>query len=121
MRAHERARSHPHRYLSQEPSLGRIVQVRKTGDDDYIVAVNDRRDGRTQLIHSSGDLRLWVESFRHGECLIPVAGICARCNKLHVDRGVDGALLAQCITCCGALVEVGVEIFLDDSNQREAE
>jgi hypothetical protein len=98
-------------YLSKRP-LGRIVQVRPVGDDDYIVAVDDRRDGRTQLIHSSGDLRLWFESFRHGECLIPAAGICARCNKLHVDRDVDGELLGHCITCAGELIGVGAEMFL---------
>ncbi len=100
-------------YLSKRP-LGRIVQVRPVGGDDYIVAVEDRRDGRTQLIHSSGDLRLWFESSRHGECLIPAAGICARCDKLHVDRDVDGELLAHCIACSGELIGVGAEMFLEE-------
>ena len=100
-------------YLKKRP-LGRIVQIRNVGDDDYIVAVDDRRDGRTQLIHSSGDLRLWFESFRHGECLIPAAAICARCNKLHVDRDVDGELLTNCIACAGELIGVGAEMFLRD-------
>ena len=99
-------------YLEERP-LGRIVQVRPVGDDDYIVAVEDRRDGRTQLIHSSGDLRLWFESLLHGECLVPSAGICARCNKLHVDRDVDGELLANCLVCAGELIAVGVEMFLE--------
>ena len=93
--------------------LGRIVQVRPVGDDDYIVAVDDRRDGRVQLIHSATDLQLWLESFRHGECLIPAAGICARCNKLHIDRDVDGELLATCISCAGELIGVGAEMFLE--------
>jgi hypothetical protein len=99
-------------YLSKRP-LGRIVQVRNVGDDDFIVAIEDRRDGRTQLIHSWGDLRLWFKSFRRGECLIPVAGICARCNKLHVDRDVDGELLTNCIPCAGELIGVGAEMFLE--------
>ena len=99
-------------YLQKRP-LGRIVQIRNVGDDDYIVAVDDRRDGRTQLIHSSGDLRLWFESFRHGECLIPAAGICARCNTLHVDRDVDGDLLANCMGCCAELTLVAVEDLLE--------
>ena len=102
-------------YLSKRP-LGRIVQVRPVGEDDYIVAIDDRRDGRTQLIHSSGDLRLWFESFRHGECLTPVAGICARCNKLHVDRDVDGELLANCIACAGELIGVGAEMLLEEGS-----
>ena len=100
-------------HLNKRPR-GRIVQVRPVGSDDYIVAVEDRRDGRTHLIHSAGDLRLWFESFRDGECLIPAAGICARCNKLHVDRDVDGELLAHCIACAGELIGVGAEMFLDD-------
>jgi hypothetical protein len=98
-------------YLAKRP-LGRIVQVRNVGDDDYLVAVEDRRDGRTQLIHSSGDLRLWFESFRHGECLIPAAGICARCGKLYVDRDIDGELLAHCLPCCGVLIEAGAHLML---------
>lgn len=99
-------------YLDKRP-LGRIVQVRNVGNDDYIVAVEDRRDGRTQLIHSSGDLRLWFESFRHGECLIPPAGICARCNKLHIDRDVDGELLTNCIPCGSTLCLIALETLLD--------
>jgi hypothetical protein len=98
-------------YLSKRP-LGRVVQVRNVGEDDYIVAIDDRRDGRTHLIHSSGDLRLWFESFRQGECLIPAAGICARCDKLHVDRDVDGELLPNCIGCCAELTLIGVKHFL---------
>lgn len=65
-------------YLDKRP-LGRIVQVRNVGEDDYILAIDDVRDGRTQLIHSAGDLRLWLESFRHGECLPPAAAVCGRC------------------------------------------
>jgi hypothetical protein len=44
-------------YLSKRP-LGRIARLRPVGDDDYILAINDIRDGRTQLIHSAGDLKL---------------------------------------------------------------
>ncbi|MDQ3986862.1 MAG: hypothetical protein M3280_10265 [Actinomycetota bacterium] len=100
-------------YLDKRP-LGRIVQVRKVGDDDYIVAIDDVRDGRTQLLHSSGDLRLWLESFRHGECPTPAAGICGRCDRLHIDRDVDGEFLSNCIPCAGHLIEVGAALFLSD-------
>ncbi len=35
-------------YLAKRP-LGRLVQVRKVGDDDYMLAIEDVRDGRTHL------------------------------------------------------------------------
>lgn len=95
-------------YLSKR-ALGRIVQVRNVGEDDYIVAIEDLRDGRTQLIHSAGDLRVWLDSFRQGRCVLPAAGICGRCNGLHVDRDVDGELLGNCIGCCAELIVVGAE------------
>ena len=84
------------------------------GEDDYIIAIEDLRDGRTQLIHSAGDLRVWLESFRDGRCVVPAAAICGRCNKLHVDRDVDGELLVNCIACAGELIEVAAERFLHD-------
>jgi hypothetical protein len=101
-------------YLAKRP-LGRLVRVRKVGHDDFMIAIEDRRDGRTQLIHSSGDLRLWLDSFRHGECLEPVAAICARCDKLHRDRDVDGELLLNCIPCMGELTVIGVQTLLEQA------
>ncbi len=50
-------------YLSKRP-LGRLIRVRCVGSDDYIVAIEDVRDARTQLLHSPGDLRKWLESFK---------------------------------------------------------
>lgn len=101
-------------YLEKRP-LGRIVQVRNVGEDDYIVAVEDRRDGRTQLIHSAGDLRVWVKSFREGRCVVPATAICARCDNLHVDRAADSELLGNCtIACAAELITVGAEILLQD-------
>lgn len=93
--------------------LGRMVRARKVGDDDFIVAIEDLRDGRTQLIHSSRDLRVWLQSFVNGECIIPAAAICSRCDKLHVDRDADDELLLNCIPCAGDLIEVGAEMFLN--------
>lgn len=97
-------------YLTKRP-LGR-VRVRKVGDDDYLVAIDDIRDGRTQLIHSAGDLRWWLDSFLHGECLVPCAAICGRCDKLHMDRDADGEFLSNCIHCAGALIAAGANAFL---------
>ncbi len=105
-------------YLAKRP-LGRVVEVRKVGDDDFIVAVDDVRDGRTQLIHSARDLRKWFESFRGGETLQPPAAICGRCNKLHVDRDVDGELLINCISCAGELVSAAAELYLERETRRD--
>lgn len=99
-------------YLDNRP-LGRIVQVRNVGEDDYIIAIEDLRDGRTQLIHSAGDLRVWLESFRQGRCVLPAAAICGRCNKLHVDRDVDGELLANCIGCSAELIVLAAEGLME--------
>lgn len=103
-------------YLARRPR-GHVTQLRKVSDDDYIVALKDSRDGRTQLIHSCGDLRQWLESFRRGECLMPAAAICGRCHRIHIDRDFDGELLNNCIGCCAELIQVGVEDFLDQSPQ----
>ncbi len=102
-------------YLDKRP-LGRIVQFRKVGGDDYIVAIDDIRDGRTQLIHSHGDLRLWLESFRRGECLMPSSAICGRCDKLHIDRDADGELLTNCLRCASKLIVVGAELLLQQAD-----
>lgn len=98
-------------YLTRRP-LGRLTQLRRVSHDDYIVAIKDSRDGRTQLIHSSGDLRQWLKSFPRGECVMPAAAICGRCDRLHIDRDFDGELLNHCIGCCAELIEVGAEVFL---------
>lgn len=98
-------------YLSKRP-LGRLVRVRCVGTDDYIVAIEDVRDGRTQLLHSPGDLRRWLESFKNGECVRPAVAICGRCDRLHTDVDVDGELLANCIGCCVELIVVGAERLL---------
>lgn len=100
-------------YLESRP-LGRIVRVRPVCDDDYIVGIEDLRDGRTHLIHSSKDLRKWLKSFESGECVVPAAAICARCDKLHVDKDVDDELLTNCIPCCASIIETGAERLLTD-------
>jgi hypothetical protein len=75
------------------------------------------RDGRTQLLHSPGDLACWLDSFARGECVRPAAGVCSRCDRLHVDRDVDGELLANCLPCAGELVVVGAEMLLHESTR----
>ncbi|MDP9069246.1 MAG: hypothetical protein M3N53_13000 [Actinomycetota bacterium] len=99
-------------YLSHR-ALGRLVRVRPVGNDDYIVAIEDVRDGRTHLLHSPDDLGKWLRSFKEGRCLQPAAAICGRCDRLHIDRDVDHELLASCIGCCVDLMVVGAERMLE--------
>jgi len=96
-------------YLSHRP-LGRIVQVRNVGDDDYIVAVEDRRDGRVHVVKAPRDLEAWLKSFKTGECLQPACGLCGRCERIHTDRDVDGEVLPTCMRCQAELVEVATEL-----------
>ncbi len=98
-------------YLAKRP-LGRLTRVRSVGSDDYMLAIEDVRDGRTHLIHSPDDLGVWLKSFKAGRCLQPAAAICGRCDKLHVDRDVDNELLPSCIPCWTELSVVGAEILL---------
>ncbi len=94
---------------------GRLTKVRSVGSDDYIVGIEDVRDGRTHLLHAPTDLGRWLESFEQGRCIQPAAAICGRCDRLHVDRDVDGELLVHCVSCAGELIAVGAESFLEEA------
>jgi hypothetical protein len=98
-------------YLSMS-GRGRLTKVRSVGSDDYIVAIEDVRDGRTHLLHTATGLGKWLGSFEQGRCIQPTAAICGRCDQLHVDRDVDGELLINCIGCCAELMVVGAEWML---------
>ena len=89
---------------------GRIVRVRPCGDDDYIMGIEDVRDGRTHLLHSLGDVEEWLESFKQGRCFQPAAAICGVCDKLHMDRGLDSEWMRNCVTCEAELIEVYAEL-----------
>lgn len=103
-------------YLAQRP-LGRVVGLRAIADDDYVLAIEDIRDGRVHVARTPGDLERWLKSFKTGECLQPAFGLCARCNAIHTDRDVDGEVFVNCIRCQADLVEVAVEL----RNEQEAE
>ncbi len=103
-------------YLSHRPK-GRIVAVKAVGEDDYVMAIEDRRDGRIHLARSSRDLEPWLKSFKTGECLQPSFGLCGRCNGIHTDRDVDGEVFVTCIRCQADLVEVALEL----RDEQEAE
>ena len=95
-------------YLSHRP-LGRLVAVRPVAEDDYVLAIEDIRDGRVHIARTPDDLEPWLKSFKTGECLRPHFGFCGRCDRLHADRDVDGEVFGNCIRCQAELVEVGVQ------------
>jgi hypothetical protein len=103
-------------YLSHRP-LGRVVGLKPIGDDDYVLAIEDLRDGRVHLVKTPRDLEPWLKSFKSGNCLQPAFGLCGRCSAIHADRDVDGEVFVNCIRCQADLVEVAFEL----RNEQEAE
>jgi hypothetical protein len=97
-------------YLYKCPK-GRVVRVMQIADDDYMIGIEDVRDGRTQLMRSVGDLEVWLESFRQGRCEPAAFGICGVCDRVHNDGDVDGEILANCIRCTVELIEVAAERY----------
>jgi hypothetical protein len=85
-------------YLAHRP-IGRIVTALPVGDDDYLVSIEDRRDGREHVMHTPDDLEVWLESFREGRCLEPTRAFCDCCGELHSDHDVDGQLFELCTNC----------------------
>lgn len=104
-------------YLSKRPK-GRIVRVMPMQEGGYLMAIEDRRDGRVQLIHSIGDLEVWIESFRLGTCLQPVGAICSVCDRIHTDRDIDGELFTNCIGCQVELLDVVAELGSEREDER---
>ena len=96
-------------YLSHRP-LGRVVAVRCVGDDDYVVAIEDIRDGRVHVARTPRDLEPWLKSFKSGQCLQPAFGLCGRCGRIHAERDVDGEVFPSCIPCQAELVDVVLEV-----------
>jgi hypothetical protein len=96
-------------YLSHRP-LGRVVGLKVIGDDDYVLAIEDLRDGRVHIVKTPRDLEAWLESFKAGECLQPALGLCGRCNDIHAERDIDGEVFGACIKCQADLVEVALEL-----------
>lgn len=99
-------------YLSRRP-LGRVVGLKAIADDDYVLAIEDVRDGRVHVVRTQGDLEPWLKSFKNGECVQPAFGLCGRCNGIHADRDVDGEVFGNCIRCQAELVEVALELQVD--------
>lgn len=96
-------------YLSHRP-LGRLVKVMPVAEDDYVLAIEDIRDGRVHIARTPRDLESWLKSFKSGECLKPKFGLCGRCNATHADRDVDGEIFSNCVRCQAELVELALEL-----------
>ena len=92
-------------YLSRR-SLGRLVTVKAVAEDDYVLAIEDIRDGRVHIARTPGDLEPWLKSFKNGECLQPKFGFCGRCDWLHADRDIDGEVFGNCVRCQAELMVV---------------
>jgi hypothetical protein len=88
---------------------GRIVRVMPVATDDYVIGIEDVRDGRTQVVRSIGDLELWLRSFQQGRCEPAAFGICGVCDRIHHDRDVDDEVLPHCVPCAVELIEVSAE------------
>jgi hypothetical protein len=95
-------------YLAHRP-IGRIISAISVADDDSLVSIEDRRDGRGHVVQSPDDLELWLESFRQGRCLQPTRGFCDCCGAIHSDHDVDGELFELCTSCQTELTAAGFE------------
>lgn len=104
-------------YLSKRRK-GRIARLRKVTSDDYLLSIEDVRDGRVQLIHSVGDLAVWLASFREGRCLQPVGAFCGVCDRFHRDRDLDGELFPNCVPCQAELIEIYAELQAGGEGER---
>ena len=96
-------------YLSRR-GRARIVWLKRVGLDDYVLAIEDRRDGRVHLLRTPRDLAVWLRSFEAGECLQPAVGLCGRCDRIHDDHDLHGELFPNCIACQVDLVDVALEL-----------
>jgi hypothetical protein len=97
-------------YLSKRRK-GRVVRVMHVATDDYVIGIEDVRDGRTHVVRSIGDLELWLRSFQQGRCEPAAFGFCGVCDRIHCDRDVDGEILPYCVRCAVELIELAVERF----------
>jgi len=103
--------------MPAQQRLGRDQERALGGDADYVVAIEDVRDGRVPVGRTPRDCKAWFRSFKADDSIRPVFGLCGRCDRIHADRDVDDELFATCIACQSELVEVALEL----GSEREAE
>lgn len=95
-------------YLSQRLK-GRIVRVHEERAGDYLVAIEDVRDGRTHVVQTADELERWLRSFVEGRCYPASYGICELCGRTHSDRGLDLEVMSHCLRCTVELIEIDVD------------
>ena len=72
-------------YLSHR-SLGRVVGLEPIADDEYVLTIEDVRDGRVHVGRAPSDFEPWLRSVKEGRHVIPAFGLCGRCGEIHCDR-----------------------------------
>ena len=95
-------------YLTHRP-IRRIVSVRPVADDDYVVSIEDRCDGREHVLETPEDLEAWLESFKRGRLFQPTKAFCDCCGAIHTDRDTDGELFELCVECQAELASFTFE------------
>ena len=95
-------------HLARRP-IGRIVTVVPTSADDYIIAIEDRRDGREHVMEDVQDFELWLDSFKQGRLGQLTKAFCDCCCKVHTDKDLDGELFELCLGCQAELTASAFE------------
>ena len=103
-------------YLSHR-SWGRVVRVKCIGDDDYVLAIEDVRDGRVHVVSTPQNLEAWLESFMVGECLQPAFGLCGTVTASTTTRTSTARCSAPVSAARPSLVEIALEL----GSEQEAE
>jgi len=101
-------------YLSQRP-IGRIVCLKRVGDDDYVLAIEDARDERVHIGRTPLDFEPWLRSVKEGRFVLPSFGLCGPCGEIHCDRDVDGEVFRTCIACQVDLVDLAFELYFEEA------
>lgn len=96
-------------YLSHRP-LDRVVGLKRVGDDDHVLAIEDVRDERVHVGRTPLDFEPWLRSLKTGEWVQLAFGLCGRCNSIHSDRDINGEVFRNCIPCQAELVGVAREV-----------
>jgi hypothetical protein len=93
--------------------LGRVVDLKPVGRDDYVLAIEDLRDERVHVGRTPRDFEPWLRSVKEGRYVIPAFGLCGRCGEIHSDRDWDLEMFRTCISCQAELVELALELYCE--------
>jgi len=99
-------------YLSQRP-IGRIACLKRVGEDDYVLAIEDVRDERVHVGRAPLDFEPWLRSVKERRFILPAFGLCGRCGEIHCDRDLDLEIFRTCFACQAELVELALELYIE--------